>query len=183
MEVKKNKKQINSKFRISIGNGIFVDVYDTSDEVRNFINNLDLSKIKGEANATPNYQESKVKSQDRKTDQSRIEIESIDDLQSLSKIEQVKILIRSLYPPNKDSNHQFTSKDIFSLGEELLGPLILKQSTVSTYLKRLYEEKNILTRIGTKKDYTYTLKSSEFDNIYYFNRVKTDTSKIRNKML
>ena len=82
-----------------------------------------------------------------------------------SKMDQILILIRSLYP-NEGSHNSFTSKDIFELYKTKINQNI-SQSTVSTYLYRLFENK-ILTRTGTKKDYIYRLRKEKISEIPYY---------------
>ena len=83
-----------------------------------------------------------------------------------SKFDQIKVLIRSLYPDNQLSQISFTSKDILELYHFHVGPNI-SQSTVSTYLYRLVKIK-FLVRAGNKKDYTYRLKKDRIKEIPYY---------------
>ncbi len=84
-----------------------------------------------------------------------------------SKIEQIKILIRSI---SKNPGHWFTSKDILALYEQHIGEII-SLSTVSTYLSRL-EHQQILEKRGSKKDLEYCLKSSELELIPLYDLVE-----------
>ena len=80
------------------------------------------------------------------------------DLQDMSKIERIKILIRSL---SSNPGHWFTSKDILSMYEKFIDePISL--STVSTYLSRL-EGQGILQKRGSKKDLEYSLLSDQLE--------------------
>lgn len=80
------------------------------------------------------------------------------DLQDMTKIERIKILIRSL---STKPGHWFTSKDILSMYDNFIDePISL--STVSTYLSRL-ETQHILQKRGSKKDLEYCLLNNQLE--------------------
>ena len=94
-----------------------------------------------------------------------------------SKIERIKILIRSI---SKNPSHWFTSKDILGLYEQHIGePISL--STVSTYLSRL-EHQQILEKRGSKKDLEYCLRSSELELIPLYDLVEKKFVSVNKKI-
>jgi predicted transcriptional regulator len=89
--------------------------------------------------------------------QSQNLLDEIVEIENLSKIDKMKLLIRSTYKYG-----WFSAKDIHSLYQEYLGEI--SASTVSTYLARLFSE-TILNRRGSKRDLEYMLNSHQLKKI------------------
>ena len=98
------------------------------------------------------------------------------NLEDRTKLEQIKILIKSL---SQKPGHWFTSKDILDLYEQHVNEHI-SLSTVSTYLSRL-ETQHILQRRGSKKDLEYCLNIQELESIPLYDLVEKRFISIKEK--
>ena len=82
------------------------------------------------------------------------------DFTKLSKIERLKLLIRSF---TKNDNQWFGAKEILNLYKKYIDENI-PHSTISTYLARLYKD-NLLDRSGTRRDLEYSLRPEQMEKI------------------
>lgn len=125
---------------------------------------LELLSALGFGPSSSDQSKSSVESKETRTHSIRESSSpSHPDLLAMSKIERIKILIRSL---STKPGHWFTSKDILSTYEKFIDePISL--STVSTYLSRL-EDQHILQKRGSKRDLEYSLISHELDSVPQF---------------
>ncbi|MHA2363727.1 MAG: hypothetical protein ACXAC7_07200 [Candidatus Hodarchaeales archaeon] len=82
--------------------------------------------------------------------------DEIPDVNSLSKIDLVKLLFRSI---SQYDNQWFSAKEIMHLYKTYIDPEI-PQSTISTYLARLHKD-GLLKRRGSRRDLEYCMVIEE----------------------
>ena len=160
MDSKKNQSIEKMKFSLTSKDGRNASFEVTNNEIIDLLFRLgfgpEQTSSKGPSiSKTPNF--------NSKTE----DIFSEFNLQINTKIERIKILIRSL---STNPGHWFTSKDIVSLYEQHVGESI-KLSTVSTNLSRL-ETQGILQKRGSKKDLEYCLNSQELESLPLYDLIE-----------
>ena len=124
----------------------------------------------------PNQVKPGVQPQDSDLSEPRLSethITGSPDILELSKVERLKLLIRSTYKYG-----WFSAKDILSLYQEYLGEI--SSSTVSTYLSRLCEEE-VLSKRGSRRDLEYMLQPEQLENIpeYKFTKGQNNELMVR----
>ncbi|OLS26955.1 MAG: hypothetical protein HeimC3_06140 [Candidatus Heimdallarchaeota archaeon LC_3] len=160
---KKNSNQENDKISVTLNDnrGQPIKLSYEGDKIKDFISAIgDLSKslnIETDNSKEKLSQETWLPQKITSDQKQRDLFEDTIEIENLSKIEKMKLLIRSTYKYG-----WFSAKDIHSLYQEYLGDI--SSSTVSTYLARLFSDE-VLNRRGSKRDLEYMLNSKELKKI------------------
>lgn len=97
--------------------------------------------------------------------------EVIKDLSSLSKIDLVKLLFRSI---SQYDDQWYSAKDILELYRRYIDSDV-PQSTISTYLSRLHKE-SLLRRRGSRRNLEYSLAPEKRSSIPHYQFINNGES-------
>ena len=163
--MKKGAKKMAFTFYDSQGQKIELEIDDEADPEK-IADIIAAVTSKLQINQSTNSTEfpATISSQNKsQSDQNWVNAEETPDINRLSKIEILKLLIRSV---SQLDNYWFSAKDILQVYKDYIDPDI-PHSTISTYLARLHKD-GLLKRKGNRRDLEYCLNPEQKQEIPHY---------------